>query len=285
MGWTNFIHEDEYDWGAMMGRLVAFPWDDPRTCHMAVCGVGILSFRIGDGMQFSRPEYRSGFGIMVAATPPVTDMWVFIGVFEWSLWLVLGVASFVIAAIIFFAERQWSERTGIKSKYSGSKTAAAFEAVHRSLGKVCNAVNDLNVVTVSAKLVSLFWSLTVIILIATYTAALTARQQATSSAGATSITSRADLPGKTIISYYEFIPLLKQYGFIPEGFPWFGDPDAFAQMQKVAIGEADAFILDEGLLQVGIQGRCDLKVISDSFQYRDYGHVFHKLFPYEVILE
>ncbi len=57
------------------------------------------------GIKFSWPIYKSGYQVLISSHLIAGDTWAFAQAFHWSVWLLLGATSIVVAFIVAIMER------------------------------------------------------------------------------------------------------------------------------------------------------------------------------------
>jgi hypothetical protein len=206
----------------------------------------------------------------LSAPNPQHDLSPLSQVFGWDVWLTLVGTSVILGVVIFISERDMIRRGSGKSKYGGSKTAAMVEAQYRVICKIFNGVNDLAVTSIASKIISICWSFLIVVLIATYTASLTATLTADNSY--TTISTAADLRGKTILaptSVWSVPNLMNtfedKFNFRATPVPVTNASQLYDVIDRV-IGDSgvDGAVMDNGFARLAASKDCRVRVSRGS---------------------
>ena len=60
---------------------------------------------LGAGVKYSHPFYKSGLQILISATVKASDIWDFAHIFNWDVWLAMGLTAAVVAVLVYLIER------------------------------------------------------------------------------------------------------------------------------------------------------------------------------------
>lgn len=151
--------------------------------------------------------------------------------FSNELWLALAGTGIVLAIFYYIAEMDLKARGVGKSKYPSGLSHGLIEAHYRSFGKLFDAVDEPRVSSVAARVMALAWGLLGLVVMATYTAGLTATLS--SRTVKTKISGLSDLPAYRVGTWDAIVDSFLKYNFAPIGLPWDTEDDGLAMIQQV----------------------------------------------------
>ncbi|KAF6257197.1 hypothetical protein COO60DRAFT_30052 [Scenedesmus sp. NREL 46B-D3] len=256
MGWADSDWSFScVDWTAMIDDLV----DPNGSCSFAAAAVEVSLPNIVLGLKFSWPIYKSGFHVLIASAVEQGGTWAFAEAFHWGVWVVLGATAITVALLITLAETftfgNHANRKGLRgwSWYSMGKMV-----------QVPTHVGDPK--TWASKALVLGYAFLALIMVHLFTA--TTANKMTMQRLANDITSKADLPGKKVISWEPYLPLLRKYSIDADALPWDNDDDTAAMLAKLRSHHYQALVLDSPVVQyfAAQAEQCDLFPVGDPFE-------------------
>ncbi|WIA23669.1 hypothetical protein OEZ85_000370 [Tetradesmus obliquus] len=243
------------DWTAMIDDLV----DPDGVCSFAAAGVEVSLTNILLGLKFSWPIYKSGFHVLIASAVEQGGTWAFAEAFHWSVWVVLGATSIIVSFLVTAAETftygNHANRKGLRgwSWYSMGKMV-----------QVPTHVGDPK--TWASKVLVLGYAFLALIIVHLFTA--TTANKLTMQRLANDITSKADLPGKKVISWEPYVPLLRKYSIDASPMAWDNDDDMAKMLAALRSHNYQALVLDSPVVQyfAAQAEQCDLFPVGDPFE-------------------
>ncbi|HSK77597.1 MAG TPA: transporter substrate-binding domain-containing protein [Thermoanaerobaculia bacterium] len=216
-------------------------------------------------VDFSHPFHSSGLGIAVADRGSPGWMAVLRRAFSLQFLQVVGVLLLVLfaagALVWFFERRRNPEQFGGGSRGLG----AAFWWSAVTMTTV--GYGDKAPVTFGGRIVAVLWMFSGVILISTFTAAITSSLTVASLEA--SVRGPEDLPGTRVGT----VPGSTSAAYLARrGIPGLPFPSVERSLAALAEGEVDAVVYDAPILRHLVrQGRQDgLRVLPETFERQDY---------------
>lgn len=259
MGWSDDIIDWKcLDFSEMMDRLY-----NNSGCDIAPSGLTPLPKREEDGLRFSISTYRSGYSIMVARIEEGFGPWYFFSAMSTKVWLILCLTA-VIAGIIV-----WMFEVGMQALNNDTKwmSNVMWDTVGRPV-----QMRDYRLSSLPANILALTWSFSVFILMAMYTANLTANL--TLSQIKNDIRGLADLPGKSVGSWGEYADDLKRYNLAIYPLPWENVNDELKMIETLKSGLIRALVMPEQTLALHDATDCGTMLVGKPFMQSDQAHAF-----------
>ena len=248
------------------------------TCYMAAHGMEISRRWLDQGMKYSVPIYRTGLVILVQGSASDPDMFAMFKVFHWDVWLMLGVTSLVMAALIFAMDstpkalRSCTTRGGKRGyqqqkEEGGEEQDQARPPWHERLLDMTYQNIGLLVATggpegnsFPSRLIILAYGLLVVLILALFTANTAA--YVTTKALTSTIRSTQDLPGKKVGAWHMLRDRLKSNFHLRDpdivDVPIESTPDDYFALLNS--GEVDAVLLADHTAIYTASFHCDLYI-------------------------
>ncbi|WIA44160.1 hypothetical protein OEZ86_010495 [Tetradesmus obliquus] len=243
------------DWTAMIDDLV----DPNGSCSFAAAAVEVSLTNILLGLKFSWPIYKSGFHVLIASAVEQGGTWAFAEAFHWSVWVALGATAITVALFITLVE---SITYGNRANRKGLRGWSWY-----SMGKMVQVPTHVgDPKTWASKTLVLGYAFLALIMVHLFTA--TTASKMTMQQLANDIKSRADLPGKKVISWEPYLPLLRKYSIDADAVPWDNDADTAAMLEALRSHKYQALVLDSPVVQyfAAQAEQCDLFPVGDPFE-------------------
>lgn len=255
MGWTyDMIEWRCLEWDEMMNLLV-----NTTECDIAPAGLGPWQDRIDMGLRFSIATLQSGLSIMVRRTESDPGMWYFFSAMSTEVWLIMiftGIATGVIV---------WLFEVGMKALNHETKWMG--NVMWDTIGRPVQ-MRDYRLSSIAANITGLVWSFVVFILMALYSANLTANL--TVSQLTNTIRDVGDLPGRAVASWSGYEDSLRdkyKVQIIP--YPWADVADERKMAEDLVNGLVSAVVLDDSALRSLDADNCDTMIIGQQFDVFD----------------
>lgn len=259
MGWS----EDIIDWKCldfteMMDRLF-----NNSGCDIAPSGLTPLPKREEEGLRFSISTYRSGYSIMVTRIEEGFGPWYFFSAMSTKVWLILCLTAVVAGFIV------WMFEVGMQALNNDTKwmSNVMWDTVGRPV-----QMRDYRLSSLPANILALTWSFSVFILMAMYTANLTANL--TLSQIKNDIRGLADLPGKAVGSWEGYADDLKRYNLAIYPLPWENVQDEVKMIETLKSGLIRALVMPEQTLALRDATDCGTMLVGKPFMQSDQAHAF-----------
>lgn len=255
MGWTyDMIEWRCLEWDEMMNLLV-----NTTECDLAPAGMGPWQDRIDMGLRFSIATLQSGFSIMVRRSESDPGMWYFFSAMSTEVWLIMiftGIATGVIV---------WLFEVGMKALNHETKWMG--NVMWDTIGRPVQ-MRDYRLASIAANITGLVWSFVVFILMALYSANLTANL--TVSQLNNSIRDVKDLPGRAVASWSGYEDDLRdkyKVQIIP--YPWGDVADERKMAEDLVNGLVSAVVLDDSALRSLDADNCQTMIVGNQFDVFD----------------
>jgi len=204
-------------------------------CYMSAQGSEVTNRALALGLKFSVPLYRTGATLLVRGSSGAPDIWAMFKVFDWAVWLALGLTAVGVAVIIYFLERLWLQTLPPRRESVAPAPAAAADGVARPRGNgeeeeeeerwyktlwlgtydttgLMLGLSGPEGASVASKVVIMGYGLLVVLMLALFTANTAA--QVTTSFLTTTVSSPEQLVGKTVATWRLFYDrLVDNYGY------------------------------------------------------------------------
>lgn len=255
MGWTyDMIEWRCLDWDEMMNLLV-----NTTECDLAPAGMGPWQERIDMGLRFSVATLQSGLSIMVKSSQSDPGRWYFFSAMEASVWIAMVFSGILVGLIV------WMFEVGMKALDHDTKYLR--NPMWDSVGRPVQ-MRDYRLSSTAANIVGLTWSFTVFILMALYTANLTANLTVTQINN--NIQGVSDLPGRAVASWDGYGDDLKQqYGVSVVPYAWDGSADEEKMVNDLVNGLVVAVVLDDSALRSMDASNCETMIVGNQFDVFD----------------
>jgi ABC-type amino acid transport substrate-binding protein len=255
MGWTyDMIEWRCLDWDEMMDLLV-----NTTECDLAPAGMGPWKDRIEMGLRFSVSTLQSGLSIMVKSSQSSPGRWYFFSAMEASVWIAMVFSGIFVGLVV------WMLEVGMKALDHDTKYLR--NPMWDSVGRPVQ-MRDYRLSSTAANIVGLTWSFTVFILMALYTANLTANLTVTQLNN--NIQGVSDLPGRAVASWDGYSDELKQkYGVSAVPYAWDGASDEEKMVNDLISGLVVAVVLDDSALRSMDASNCDTMIVGSQFNVFD----------------
>lgn len=255
MGWTNDMIEWRcLDWDVMLDLLA-----NTSECDLAPAGMAPYQERIDMGMRFSVATLQSGLAIMVKSSQSTPGRWYFFSAMETSVWVTMIFSGFLVGFVV------WVYEVGMKALDHDTKYLR--NPMWDSVGRPVQ-MRDYRLSSTAANTVGLAWSFTVFILMALYTANLTANLTVTQINNA--ITGVSDLPGKAVASWSGYAEDLQdRYSLKVIPYEWNGESDEQKMIDDLLSGLVVAIVLDDSALRNMDASNCDTMLVGGQFDLTD----------------
>lgn len=255
MGWTyDMIEWRCLDWDEMMDLLV-----NTTECDLAPAGMGPWQDRIEMGLRFSVSTLQSGLSIMVKSSQSSPGRWYFFSAMEASVWIAMVFSGIFVGLVV------WMLEVGMKALDHDTKYLR--NPMWDSVGRPVQ-MRDYRLSSTAANIVGLTWSFTVFILMALYTANLTANLTVTQLNN--NIQGVSDLPGRAVASWDGYSDELKQkYGVSAVPYAWDGASDEEKMVNDLISGLVVAVVLDDSALRSMDASNCDTMIVGSQFNVFD----------------
>ena len=259
MGWK----EDMIDWkcldfSEMMDRLY-----NNTGCDIAPSGLTPLPEREELGLRFSTSTYRSGYAIMVSRVEAGFGPWYFFSAMDTKVWIILCVTAVLAGLVVWFFE------VGMQALNNDTKWLS--NVMWDTLGRPVQ-MRDYRLSSLPANVLALVWSFLVFILMAMYTANLTANL--TLSQIKNDIHGLADLPGKAVGSWSGYADDLKRYNLAIYPLPWENTADELKMIETLKSGLIRALVMPEQTLALRDATDCGTMLVGKPFMQSDEAHGF-----------
>lgn len=255
MGWTyDMIEWRCLDWDEMMNLLV-----NTTECDIAPAGMGPWQERIDMGLRFSVSTLQSGLSIMVKSSQSDPGKWYFFSAMEASVWIAMVCSGILVGLVV------WMFEVGMKALDNDTKYLR--NPMWDSVGRPVQ-MRDYRLSSTAANVVGLTWSFTVYILMALYTANLTANLTVTQINN--NIQGVSDLPGRAVASWEGYADDIKQqYGVNVVPYAWDGASDEEKMVNDLVKGLVVAVVLDDSALRSIDASNCDTMIVGSQFDVFD----------------
>jgi polar amino acid transport system substrate-binding protein len=248
-------------------------------CDLAMGSITMTEERIAAGSRYSFPYYLSALGVLVKSEPATASGWGWVRPFSWQLWAALGATLLVYPLILALIEFG-SLKTRVRARELGP---GYFEAIIRSMWTLTGG-ETLEVSSAGAKLASVCFAFTALILAATYTANLAS--ELTVSSLTSSISSVEALRGRAVLTDTIYAPrLLAHHGIAALEAPLSSAAAGRAAAEQVLSGSLAAVVNDfPYLLRASAsQPGCVLRVLPWRIEEFNYAIVVSADFPEELL--
>ncbi|XP_077862981.1 glutamate receptor 2-like [Saccoglossus kowalevskii] len=268
-------------WNGLVGE-VAYGKAD-----MAVAGITIMAER-EEVVDFTKPYYQYALGIIISKPRTERGIFAFMEPLSGPVWGCIAAALFVVGIFLFVIARlsPYSSFNYSKKEYCECK-GDDFNLKNSywfALASLMNQGGDTAPYSISGRLLSGFWWFFTLIIIATYTANLTAFL--TVSRMETPISSVEELSTQSKIKYgtirdSSVVSFFKRSTINPYQRMWQFmnttevDPyvDTVTDAYRRAKGEEYAFMWDYPVLELQKRIDCDLMTVGKPFYEKGYGFV------------
>jgi ABC-type amino acid transport substrate-binding protein len=255
MGWTyDMIEWRCLEWDEMMDLLV-----NTTECDIAPAGMGPWQERIEMGLRFSVSTLQSGLSIMVKSSQGDPGRWYFFSAMDTSVWLAMVFSGIMVGIIV------WLYEVGMKALDHDTKYLR--NPMWDSVGRPVQ-MRDYRLSSTAANLVGVTWSFAVFILMALYTANLTANLTVTQINN--NIQGIADLPGRAVASWSGYTDdLKKNYMVNAIPYAWDGAADEEKMVNDLLSGLVVAVVLDDSALRSMDASNCETMIVGNQFDVFD----------------
>ena len=209
-------------------------WDDMMedlfngtTCDLAPTGMTPSVERQDQGLRFSTTSLRSGFSIMVSRVEQPPGPWYFLSAMSGEVWAIMIITGFGAGLIV------WLFEVGVQALNNDTKWMS--NVIWDTIGRPVQ-MRDYRLSSMPANTLAITWSFAVYILMAMYTANLTANL--TLSQIKNDIHGLRDLPGKAVGSWSDYAADMRKYNLAITGFPWDNADDELKMIDALKSGEA-----------------------------------------------
>ena len=282
IGWTDEMIQFEcLSWGDMMLGL------ENGTCDIAPSGMAPLTERMERGLKFSDHTLQSGIAVMVLADDSSTrNIWYFFSAMSWEVWVAILLTGFVAGVIVWLME--------VGSKTLNRETRYLNNVLWDSVGRPVQ-MRDYRISSVAGNTVAWVWSFTAfivmsyvdegalvvwsrflrhhecfsVLLLTTFVHWICSLYQASLTANMTlqsineQVTSFADLQGKTVGTWEDYVEDLRPFGPRIVPFAWDSMEDERKMMDALVSGEISALVLDETALRNLDANNCSTKIVEE----------------------
>lgn len=243
------------DWTPMISDLT----DPMGSCYLAAAGVEVSVENLAMGIQFSWPIYKNGLSVVISGHVEKGGIWAFTNAFHWSLWLTMG-GTAVAVALLCQAIEWLTHREANRNKGLSGWLYICFSSVMEYSSHVGDPKSW------ATRLIMLAYAFLVLIVVNLYTASSAAylTQQKLDN----SISSKADLPGKSVETWTNYVSLVQKYSINAVGLRWDNDDDTLVLFDNIKNGLYKALILDTPVVDyyVAKDPSCELFSVGGSFE-------------------
>ncbi|KAK9804717.1 hypothetical protein WJX72_001753 [[Myrmecia] bisecta] len=242
------------NWDDMIADLL----DPDGSCDLSAAGVEVSVQNLELGLKFSVPTYKTGLSILVAAQYVTGGTFAFMNAFDKSVWIAIGVTGVSIAMILWLLERL----NKLQDPEMREFDCTTFdEMMWRNIGTL--VTHEEYYVSGATRIIEFAYAFLIVVMVSLYTANTTVQVTAVHFKG--SIQSIADLPGKVVGTWTNYMDILKKYNIKAIGLPWDNDADQQALFDTLRSGEIHALILDSPVLEYTQSQQCDIHVVGQEF--------------------
>ena len=229
-----------------------------NECDLAPAGMNPTEERANMGLRFSVATLKAGMIVMIRKSDSTLNMWYFFSAMSTEVWLLMiftGIATGIIV---------WLMEIGMRSLDHSTKVMSSV--MWDTLGRPVQ-MRDYRLASTAANITAIVWSFLVFILMALYSANLTANL--TVSQLNNNIQGVQDLKGRRVASWSGYEEPLSKYGITITPFPWDNSDDEKAMVQALLDGTVDALVLDSSALKILDADNCDTMLVGQEFDKVD----------------
>jgi hypothetical protein len=235
-------------------------------CDIIIGHIPVVS---GSAYSYTPTTFRGGVQLVIPAKNTVVSWWDFITVFEWKLWMMIGITALLLTPLFWWLEVDYYKRKMGKIKFPTDPTVGLIESTYRTYGKILNVTDEMRVKSVPAKIIAITWGMTTMILSSIYTARLTSN--AVMQNFASNINSVWDVSNLNVGTANDAVQQFMRYSFIGVGVgPYERQEDGITIYDSLFSSNIDAIMIDTSWIRHHLQGSCSESIIvGDIVQYQN----------------
>lgn len=248
------------DWDAMIEGAL-----DNVTCDIVAGGLEIVTKHLQRGMQYSVPVYKSGYRILLSSSSSSTDIWNFLSVFHWSLWVAVLVTMLFMGVALYATDVVSLKR---HTRVAPPGLRGMVDSQWYSWGLI-GTVTSLEPDSLGARVLAIAYGWVLVIVLTAYTAntaALTATRYSNSN-----IQSIEDLVGRKVGAYLPegvaqpVEKLLEEYAIKATPVPWETEEDERLFMKELEAGRLDALVIDSPFVEYMSSVDCMVRTVGPLY--------------------